>query len=373
MIDSAVVAVKVRHPEVARLIDYDFRIMRSLASVLDSIPSLKWLNIGESIKQFSHTMAAQAHLDVEAHHLDILNDNFRSWGYVGFPRPIFATSSIIIETFEKGSIVTSILDMNEATNNLRARLGEDRKMSPSLQKFIVTNGVSIYLKMLLVDNLMHADLHPGNIMVFSKLHSPEEVTSIKISPKDRSSSSSQGFITIVDAGMVAELDEEESLNFIGLLASLGEGDGLAAANAVLGFSRTQQLSPEQAEAFCTDMIRLFREKCKGYGSKVDVGEVLRGVLRLIRIHHVRIDANYATLVVNALCIEGLAKRVCPDYNVLDSAKPLLQSYRTFYNDSQNTLGRLLFRLAVPLQYMRKAMSDNMFFARLQKQQMTEAS
>ena len=30
---------------------------------------------------------------------------------------------------------------------------------------IVSRGEDLYLKMLLVDNLMHADLHPGNILV----------------------------------------------------------------------------------------------------------------------------------------------------------------------------------------------------------------
>ena len=81
------------------------------------------------------------------------------------------------------------------------------------------------------------------------------------------------------------------------------------------------------------MIDLFDERCRGYGTNVDVGDVLRGVLGLIRIHHVRIDANYATLVVNVLCVESLARRVCPSYNVLDASKPLLQTYRKYFFES----------------------------------------
>lgn len=52
---------------------------------------------------------------------------------------------------------------------------------------------------------------------------------------------------------------------------------------------------ERAE-FARDMVELFAERCRGYGTGVDVGHVLRGVLGLIRKHHVRIDANFATLV-----------------------------------------------------------------------------
>ena len=134
---------------------------------------------------------------------------------------------------------------------------------------------------------------------------------------------------LVDAGMVARLDEEESDNFIGFLASLGEGDGRHAAKTILQFSSPTDdytLTEEEKDAFIRDMEALFRKHCRGYGTNVRVGEVLREVLHLIRIHKVRIAANYATLVINALCIESLAHRVAPDYNLLDASRPLLQSY-----------------------------------------------
>jgi hypothetical protein len=161
-------------------------------------------------------------------------------------------------------------------------------------------------------------------------------------------------ISLVDAGMVAQLNEEESVNFIGLFAALGEGDGAAAAAAILRFSPpedkqeqvgisssqhkkdcppcdrglyTGPLGTAERRAFTVDMVTLFEEKCRGYGTNVDVGGVLRGLLGVIRKHRVRIDANYATLVINALCVESMAKRVCPTYNLLDASKPLLRSYR----------------------------------------------
>jgi len=40
-------------------------------------------------------------------------------------------------------------------------------------------------------------------------------------------------ICLVDAGMVAQLTDEESATFIGLLSSLGEGDGVSAAGKSL--------------------------------------------------------------------------------------------------------------------------------------------
>jgi len=134
-------------------------------------------------------------------------------------------------------------------------------------------------------------------------------------------------ITLVDAGMVAQLTEEESATFIGMLTCIGDGDGAAAAEFALRFSVDNNISEKSRESFKKEMVKFFEKNCRGYGTDVDVGEVFRGVLGLIREHGIRIDANYATLVINVLCIEGLGRRICPSYNVLDAARPLLQTYR----------------------------------------------
>mmetsp|Transcript_8473 Transcript_8473/g.20380 ORF Transcript_8473/g.20380 Transcript_8473/m.20380 type:complete len:672 (+) Transcript_8473:127-2142(+) len=314
--NGGLVAVKVRHPSVARLIDMDFRLMEMLASVAGYIPGLKWLHIKDSVSQFSHTMAAQAHLNVEAHHLEVLNHNFGSWKNVQFPRPFFASSGMIIETFETGRVCTDVLDEFDEEASSRGIPGQGHDLIPlNMAQFLVTNGVSMYLKMLLVDNIMHADLHPGNIIIDVMQSKNQELESAEFQ------------ITLVDAGMVAQLTEEESSTFIGLLTTLGEGNGEAAAEFAMQFSIENELDEEEKKRFKEDMRALFDQCCKGYGTNVDVGEVLRGVLGLIRDHHVRIDSNYATLVINVLCIESLARRVCPTYNALDASKPLLQQYR----------------------------------------------
>jgi hypothetical protein len=149
------IAAKVRHPHVARLIDMDFRLMEMLAGVCDRLPGLRWLHLRDSVSQFSHTMAAQAHLNVEAHHLEVLNHNFRKWDQCRFPSPIYASSSLILESFEEGKIVTGVIDEYdlEAESMTPARKGYDI-VPVEIARFLVTTGVSLYLKMLLLDNLM---------------------------------------------------------------------------------------------------------------------------------------------------------------------------------------------------------------------------
>ena len=55
---------------------------------------------------------------------------------------------------------------------------------------------------------MHADLHPGNILVY-------------VTPSENEEECQPQYITFVDAGMVAQLTQRESINYIGLISSIG--------------------------------------------------------------------------------------------------------------------------------------------------------
>lgn len=398
VLDGKLVAVKIRHPRVAELIDMDFRLMTLAAKLCDWIPGLSWLHIRDSVEQFSHTMAAQSDLHVEAHHLEVLNYNFRGWSHVRFPHPFYASSAVIIETFEPGRIVTGVIDMynhlaaaidaeantgmvveeegevfNGSNLAMESLTGADI-MPIEMSQFLVTTGLDVYLKMLLVDNLLHSDLHPGNIMVNFHRGVPAKDSSgpLAMVPHDPTISHKRlrrmlG-ICLVDAGMVAQLSDEESSTFIGLLASLGEGNGRDAALFALRFSIENNLDEETCEAFASDMEALFAERCRGYGTDVDVGHVLRGVLGLIRKYHIRIDANFATLVVNCLCVESLGRQLFPKYNVLDAAKPLLRTYRNLCYEPDGTpkpeaRQSRLTKFWLSVMYLRKKRADRAFFKR----------
>lgn len=53
------VVVKVRHPNVARNITIDFRLLKPVAAAASRVPSLKGLSLKESLAQFSANMTAQ--------------------------------------------------------------------------------------------------------------------------------------------------------------------------------------------------------------------------------------------------------------------------------------------------------------------------
>lgn len=329
------VAVKVRHPGVEDQIHLDFELMIAVARWVERLPGLEWLSLSESMIQFSHTIASQTNLTTEGVQLLRFGKNFRNWHDVVIPEPFVMTESVLIETFLEGQSISSVLKKSYQDKNYL-----------DLAYFIVTRGEDIYLNMLLKDNFMHADLHPGNILY----HEIETTTPLLE-------------MQMVDAGMTAELTALQQLNFIGLIEAIGEGNGAAAADHVITFSPSNKLDDHRRDEFRADMINLFKSVARGYGNGVDLGIVLRGVLELVRRHKVTIEANYATLVLNALCLDGMAQSILPTYNILDGAKLLLKLHK-HTKRLPVTVGRFVRKLAWPVVQKLKTWSDRKFLKEL---------
>lgn len=333
------VAVKVRHPGVEQQIQLDFEIMIAVARWVERLPGLEWLSLSESLIQFSHTIGSQTNLTTEGVQLLRFGKNFRKWNDVVIPEPFVMTSSVLIETYLEGQSISNVLKKSYLDENYL-----------DLAYFIVTRGEDIYLNMLLKDNFMHADLHPGNILY-------HELEDKKITPVLE--------MQMVDAGMTAELTAIQQLNFIGLIEAIGEGNGIAAADHAITFSPTNKLDDKRRNAFRSDMVNLFKSVARGYGTNVDLGTVLRGVLSLVREHKVTIEANYATLVLNALCLDGMAQSILPTYNILDGAKLLLKLHK-HTKRLPLKMGQYVRKLAWPIVQKLKTRSDKKFLHELKQ-------
>lgn len=129
----------------------DFTLMHRAARLSSHLPFLSELHLEESIRQFGAPLKEQLDLLVEAQHLDRFGKNFRTWRNLSFPAPVYplVAPSVLVETFEEGRLISSYVD--KPTNKYSIQLANI--------------GLSGYLQMLLKDNFVHADLHPGNILV----------------------------------------------------------------------------------------------------------------------------------------------------------------------------------------------------------------
>mmetsp|Transcript_23101 Transcript_23101/g.50759 ORF Transcript_23101/g.50759 Transcript_23101/m.50759 type:complete len:621 (-) Transcript_23101:188-2050(-) len=312
------VILKVRHPRVDEELLLDFELLLQAANLVHTyIPPLRWLNAPATVSQFEAAMSGQTDLSEEGRHLERFSYNFRRKNaWMTFPKVYFATESVLIESFEPGELASEVVKRGQ-------------ELPRSEAHFIIVRGEDVYLQMLLVDNFMHADLHPGNMLF--RLIGPFDMPQL----------------SLIDGGMSARLTDDERRNFIGLLQALGDGDGLRVADRVLAFSKRPAQGGRDTEGFINDVCTMCAQQARGYFTNMDIGVVLRDMMQLMYRHGVAIDGNYATLIANLLCLEGLARQLEPRFNLFDIAYPLLRGHQVL-GDEYFRQGYIFAQWIVPL-------------------------
>ncbi|PIA64092.1 hypothetical protein AQUCO_00201408v1 [Aquilegia coerulea] len=297
-----VVAVKVRHPGVGESIRRDFVIIHFFAKISNFIPTLKWLRLDESVQQFRTFMMSQVDLSSEAAHLTRFNYNFRHRKNVSFPKPLYPLvhPAVLVETYEKGDSVSryiddgDVLEGNEQTKQALAHIG-----------------THALLKMLLVDNFIHADLHPGNILV----------RVAKGKPKRKGLFESKPHVVFLDVGMTAELSRSDRDNLLEFFKAVAVRDGRTAAECTLRLSKKQNC-PDR-NAFIEEVEKSFTFWGTKEGDVVHPAECMHQLLEKVRRHKVNVDGNVCTVMVTFLVLEGWQRKLDPDYDVMQTLKTLL--------------------------------------------------
>ncbi|GAB2231468.1 hypothetical protein Droror1_Dr00010476 [Drosera rotundifolia] len=293
------VAVKVRHPGVGESIRRDFVIINSAAKISTYVPTLKWLRLDESVQQFAVFMMSQVDLSREAAHLNRFIYNFRRWRDVSFPKPLYPLvhPAVLVETYEQGESVAHFIEELDGHDRIKAALAHI--------------GTHALLKMLLVDNFVHADMHPGNILV-------------RVVPKKsarKKASKSKPHVVFIDVGMTAELSQGDRVNLLEFFKAVARRDGRTAAECTLRLSK-QQNCPNP-ETFIQEVKESFDFWGTPEGDIVHPADCMQQLLEQVRRHRVNIDGNVCTVIVTTLVLEGWQRKLDPEYDVMRTLQTML--------------------------------------------------
>lgn len=321
------VAVKVLHPGIYSCFRRDLKIMKACASFISAIyPPLKWLSLPQCVQEFAEVMSYQIDLKLEAENLELFAENFADNPYVRFPRILrpYVTRKVLVETFEEGE---QMIDFIGTT-------GEDKPAE--LKKRLAEIGVDALLKMVFVDNLVHGDLHPGNILVQNN------------SAKEEGSNAASGDVVkfmmvdvgcdtfvmhvepdpnplricLLDCGVASRLKEKDLANFKAVFRQVVFGDGESVADLFLNNSEHCCKDPEAFKAEMTSLVNSAREDTIAL-SQIDVGVLLQQVLGILLRHQVRLESAFSAVVLAVFVLEGLGRTLDPNMDILERARPIL--------------------------------------------------
>ena len=332
MKEGSVVAVKVRHPGVSESIERDFALMTAAAKVAEFIPAVRDLRLEESLKQFAAPLREQVDLGREGFYLHAFNYNFRKEGNVSFPVPLYplVAPAVLVETFEAGEHISTYVA---------------RGAGAPYNSDLAQVGARTMLHMMVVDNLVHSDLHPGNILVrleppggalgaaaFSKLQTWAQKAENRFGWDLQPSIDGllRPSIILLDAGMATRLSPEDQINMVGLFDSFSRLDAPSVANWVLRFAGEEQTCPDP-EAFREDLEEHFKilKSADAFvaGDTSSGAEALASVLETVRQHQVNLPGHICATVVTTLVLEGWSHALDPAHSTLSEVKRILQLKR----------------------------------------------
>ncbi|XP_035257978.1 uncharacterized aarF domain-containing protein kinase 2 [Anguilla anguilla] len=309
------VAIKVLHPGVRRQVQVDLLLMKAGSWVLHCLPGLKWLSLPEIVDEFEKLMIRQIDLRYEAENMERFRENFRDVDFVTFPTPLrpFVTRNILVETFEESEPISNFLTQD---------------VPEEVKRRIARMGVDTLLKMIVVDNFVHGDLHPGNILVQGGRGEAPLGTATLTDLCDTLVVSMRPAaaplrLVLLDAGIVARLSEGDLRNFRAVFTAVVLREGERVAELILNHARANEC--QDVPRFKREMAELVNETLSNTLTlgKVQVADLLSRVFGLLITHKVKLESNFASIVFAIMVLEGLGRSLDPNLDILKIAKPML--------------------------------------------------
>ncbi|HYE99777.1 MAG TPA: AarF/UbiB family protein [Planctomycetota bacterium] len=280
MRDGRPVVVKVQRPGLRERILEDMEALAGVAELLDAHTEAgRRYQFGRMLEEFKHTLFRELDYRQEARHLTTLADNLKEFDRLLVPRAVddYTTSRVLTMEYISGVKVTCVSPL--------VRMEVD---GPAL----VEQLFDAYLKQILVDGLVHADPHPGNVFL----------------TQDRR-------LALIDAGMVIRLQEPMQRTLLSLLLAVAEGKGDDAASAVLELNRPKER--EQEALIRKRVAEIAARTSDATLEQLEIGRALVQIARTVGEHGAPLPSEVGMIGQTLLKLDSVARLLAPEFRPAD--------------------------------------------------------
>lgn len=303
--DGTSVVVKVRRPDAVRKVNEDLEILQNLADRAGRLwePARSY-NVHGLVQEFSQTLRAELDYLREGRNAERFAKNFERRPEVSIPRVFWETTTSRVLTLERvsGIRITDVGALDAA--------GIDRSA-------LAKTGARLMLRMIFEDGFFHADPHPGNLFV-----QPD------------------GSITLIDFGMVGEIDPELQDKFVDFLVAFTRRRPEELADALIRLSVTRGTGDEdRLRERLTSFVADYSGKPL---SELGFAHLSSELLGIVREQRMQLPREVALIFKVLIMIEGIGVQLDPDYDLLGVLTPyvrrLLKDRLSFASITERVFG-----------------------------------
>ena len=269
------VVVKVQRPDVRETVRGDMEVLGSIAETADKRTSIgKQYGLAQLLGQFRRSLIGELDYRREAKNLLRFVELTKDYDLIVVPEPILQLTTSRVLTMERieGRKVTDLGPL--ALMELDTR--------PVVEQLF-----ACYLRMILDEGVLHADPHPGNLLMME-----------------------DGRLALLDLGMVATVPARVQGHVVKLLLAISDGDGEEAARILADMGHP--IDGYDAAAFRDDVTHLVSEAVAS-GADLQAGTVLVELSRLSGAHGLRPPAEMSMIGKALLNLDQATSHLDPDF------------------------------------------------------------
>ena len=327
------VAVKVQRPDIATQIDADLASLKRLVSSLGVVGIAPGrFGFGEWLEEFRISLMAELDYRLEAENLVSFRERMQAYPHILVPAPVwdYSTAKVLTMELAEGIRVTDIPDVLRTEVDLEPLAGELGRA---------------YLDQVFVHGLIHADPHPGN-MVLTPEHD----------------------LVLLDLGMVAHVPPRLRDQLLKLVLATVEGRGEQAAETLMHMStRLEEFDEARFIREIGRMVSRFSSSETGAESE---GDFLLAMIKVGIDCGLKPPAELTMLAKTLLNLESVMLALDRDVSMKNLLRGHMESLFAARMKSSLDLGRMatdaldlqeLLREAPPrLSVLLRTLSDNRF-------------
>lgn len=266
------VAVKILRPDVREKTERDGAILLACARAAMRVSEVaQHADLAGHVEHFLDGVLAQTDLVIEARNYERFRANFADVGHIRFPRvyPEASGTSVMTMDLMHGRKVDA-LEPDDDTAMIARRLRR------------------AFLKMLFDDGFLHADLHPGNLLV-----------------------DEDGNIAIFDVGLAKQLSDEMLEYYIDFNKCLVIGSAPDFVRHLKTYHSYVEGNVDWAE-LAVDVERMVANFRGKSASELEFGEMIEQTFAVGRKYGVRPFTEMTLIIVGLVTAEGIGKQLAPE-------------------------------------------------------------